>query len=120
MNKNSISLSLEPKARFLAGEAQAKQWNLTAESALFSAALEAALLEFTRNQSPYNDGAVAMAYKIKGAQEFVFTLLNIGIPSVAPSREDPMSLKEHSLGQSKAWAFDPSRTPAPPNPKPTS
>lgn len=87
MTKETISLS--PKARFLANPKTAAEHADFMASPQFQAAAAAALLEYQIRVCPSEPTVLAIvASKLKGAQEFLSVLMNLGIPET-PFRVTP-------------------------------
>lgn len=82
-------LTLAPKALFLAHKADASTHSDYMASPLFHAAAQAALLECQRTWCGGEVQSLTVAgIKLRGAQEFLATLMNIGVPTVPAA---PMS-----------------------------
>lgn len=78
---NTFSISLSPKQRFLADPKAAAAFSDIMASREFISAASIALLEFQYRVCPADPTVLMVAAaKLKGAQEFLNVLLNLGLP----------------------------------------
>jgi hypothetical protein len=75
------TISLSPKARFCANTTAAAAHSDLMATPAFQSAAASALLEYQYRTCPAEPTVLAIAAsKLKGAQEFLAVLLNLGIP----------------------------------------
>lgn len=76
------TISLAPKTRFLASPAVASAHSDVMASPSFQAAASAAMLAYQRNVLTVDPaGLTVAAAKLRGAQEYLDVLLNLGLPN---------------------------------------
>ena len=94
------ALSLSPKAAFCSDTARASSHSDTMASPSFQAACSAALLEY-QYRACGGDPALAasVTFKLRGAQEFLGILMNLGLPESTrrPLTDDALTPPEDAI-----------------------